>query len=165
MKFIDIILENSENKFAKLYKPSFKATQNPENGITIHNKSAYHVIKDCADMAYKYIPIYVFGEYTDAFLTLKGKFQKSDITEFVQSTKKHTQNEQLLCLILHKSNEKNKAKEVSFVRNNNYDSNDPYGDYGSESETIESKKYITQYNQTNDSDIIQLLCDLFDVNN
>lgn len=163
MKFIEIILENSENKFAKLHKPAYKANQNPENGITIHNKSAFHVIKDCADIAHKYIPLYVFGEYLEPFSKLKGKFKKADIVEFVQSTKKNSQNEQLLCLIIHKSNEKNKAQEALTVKSSTFDSSDPYGDYGSESEVEDTKKYINQYNQMNDSDTIQLLCDLFDI--
>jgi hypothetical protein len=163
MTFINIILENSSDKLAKLYGPAFKASQNPENGITIHNKSAYHVIKDCADIAHKYIPLYVFGEYLEPFSKLKGKFKKSDIVEFVQSTKKITRNEHLLCLIIHKSNEKNKAQEALTIKTNTFDSSDPYGDYGSGSGVEDTKKYVNQYNPMNDSDTIQLLCELFDV--
>ena len=163
MNFINIILENSSDKIVKLYAPAFKASQNPENGITIHNKSAYHVIKDCADIARKYIPLYVFGEYLEPFSKLKGKFKKSDIIEFVQSTKKITQNEHLLCLIIHKSNEKNKEQEALTIKINTFDSSDPYGDYGSSSGVEDTKKYVNQYNQMNDSDTIQLLCELFDV--
>ena len=102
MKFLEIIIENSTEKLAKLYKPAYKASQNPENGITIQNKSAYHVIKDCAYVAHLYLPIYCFEEYINPFLQLKGKFKKSDIEEFVKSTKTQKVNAFLLNLILQK---------------------------------------------------------------
>ena len=64
MKFIEIILENSKSKEAKLFSPAKKAANNPETGITIQNKSAYHV------------PHYIFANYDCPFTELSGKFKK-----------------------------------------------------------------------------------------
>jgi hypothetical protein len=50
MKFIDIILQNSQAKEAKLYGPATKASTNPETGVTILNPAAFHVIRDCANI-------------------------------------------------------------------------------------------------------------------
>jgi len=71
MRFVEIILENSTAKEAKLYNAARKAYQNPEIGITIQNKAAYHVIRDCAGITTKYLVHYVFGCYADPFVELK----------------------------------------------------------------------------------------------
>ena len=56
MEFLKIILQNSNLKEAKLYGAAQKAATNPEIGITIQNKAAYHVIKDCAAITMSYLP-------------------------------------------------------------------------------------------------------------
>lgn len=165
MKFIDIILDNSTDKLAKLYSPALKASQNPENGITIQNKSAYHVIKDCAMIARFYIPLHIFEKYIDPFETLKGKFSKQNIQEFVQSTKTSDENYHLLCVILQKieKNKKDQSQqeiikqpEVEIIDNN------PYGEYGITNE--ETKKYINQYSSPiNDKATVELLCEMFGI--
>ena len=76
MEFVNIILQNSNLKEAKLYGAAQKAATNPEIGITIQNKAAYHVIKDCATIAMCYLPHLVFGSYVNPFESLKGKFKK-----------------------------------------------------------------------------------------
>jgi hypothetical protein len=165
MTFINIILENSSDKFAKLYGPAFKASQTPENGITIQNKSAYHVIKDCATIARSYIPLYVFGKYLDPFFTLKGKFKKLHIQEFVQSTRAVDSNYHLLCVILNKieNNKKEKIQDEPVLIQEDINNNDPYGEYGVDNDT---KKYINQYKQpSDDNEIIELLCESFVVSN
>jgi hypothetical protein len=75
MKFIDIILQNSQAREAKLVGPATKASTNPETGVTILNPAAFHVIQDCAKLTIKYIPHYVFGVYANPFEVLKGKFE------------------------------------------------------------------------------------------
>jgi hypothetical protein len=100
MKFIDIIVENSKIKEAKLFVPAKKAANNPETGITIQNKSAYHVIKDCANITIKYLPHYIFANYEDPFTELFGKFKRKDIEEFISHTENDIVLKQLLILIL-----------------------------------------------------------------
>jgi hypothetical protein len=163
MKFLEIIIENSTEKLAKLYKPAYKASQNPENGITINNKSAYHVIKDCAYIAHLYLPIYCFEEYSSPFLQLKGKFKKSEIEEFVQSTKTQKVNAFLLNLILQKLNKKEEKQTVQDF-SNDLEPNDPYGEYGLESDT---RQYVNQYNKISDDSFysVNTLCEAFNVSN
>jgi hypothetical protein len=162
MKFIEIIIENSTEKLAKLYKPAYKASQNPENGITIQNKSAYHVIKDCAYIAHLYLPIYCFEQYINPFIELKGKFKKSEIEEFVKSTKNEKINEFLLNLILQKLDTIDKKQPVEKF-SNDLEPIDPYGEYGLESNT---KQYVNQYSKMSDGSIylVDILCEKFDVN-
>jgi hypothetical protein len=165
MTFINIILENSSDKFAKLYGPAFKASQTPENGITIQNKSAYHVIKDCATIARSYVPLYVFEQYINPFSTLNGKFTRANISEFVHSTKSIKANYHLLCVILNKieGNKKEKVTEEPILIQEENINNDPYGDYGINNDT---KKYINQYKQPLDgNEIVDLLCESFGVSN
>ena len=102
MKFIDILLSSSQAKESKLVGPATKASTNPETGITINNPAAYHVIKDCAKLAIKYLPHYVFGLYANPFEVLKGKFERKDIDEFVKAALSDMVLNQLLSLIIDK---------------------------------------------------------------
>jgi hypothetical protein len=155
MKFLEIIVENSTEKIAKLYRPAFKAYENPENGINILNKSAYHVIKDCAGIAKDYIPLLVFGLYKNPFDELRGKFKRKDIEEFLNNSSS-INNKQLLIIIKNKISDNftpETKKEEIFET---YNTNDPYGDYGI-SNTTQTKKI----SYANDLD---LLCSAFGVN-
>jgi hypothetical protein len=157
MKFLEIIVNNSSIKESKLYGPSKKASINPESGITIQNQSAYHVIKDCALLANRYLPHYIFAQYEDPFQALKGKFKKQDIEEFIKSTNSHFVNRQLLVLILDKIG-KTISKEDSLPLKptaTEIELNDPYGEYGYETET--------QTIPTIGKDNVQILCDAFQV--
>lgn len=133
MNFINTILKNSQIKEAKLYGPSKKASESPETGITIQNPSAYHVIKDCATMAHKYLPHFVFGHYANPFEVLKGKFTKADIEEFVTQANSDIVMYQLLSLILEKI-KKLPGYQLDIDVSPTIaqaSSNDPYGDYES----------------------------------
>lgn len=154
MKFIDIIIQNSQAKEAKLYTPSKKASDNPETGITINSPAAFHVIKDCATLAHKYIPHLVFGSYANPFEVLRGKFKKSDIEEFVSCAMSDIVLHQLMNLILYKiANSPYLITAAATV--DTMDSADPYGEY----ETINPSVPVTQKQQ----DPITLLCDVFGV--
>ena len=102
MKFIDIIFQNSQAKEAKLIGPASKASTNPETGVTILNPAAFHVIRDCAKLTTKYLPHYVFGLYANPFEVLKGKFEYSDVVEFVKAALSDMVLNQLLVLITEK---------------------------------------------------------------
>jgi hypothetical protein len=155
MKFIDIILENSQEKLAKLYNPAYKASLNPENGITIQNKSAYHVIRDCATIAHGYLPVYIFETYKNPFTDLKAKFKKEDIVEFINASEKTIANKHLLCIILDRYNKTKTLPDI--IKSVESETNDPYGDYGSESSE--------NFNSNNkSSDPYNILCEAFGVN-
>jgi len=154
MKFIDLILQNSQIKEAKLYGPSKKASERPETGITIQNTSAFYVIKDCATLANKYLPHFVFGHYANPFEVLKDKFTRDDISEFVAEANSDIVLNQLLTLILEKINKSTAISNIQPTINTNTTSNssDPYGDYES---------YALAQQQAHPQDTVSLLCAAF----
>jgi hypothetical protein len=132
MRFIEIILDNSTVKESKLYAPSKKASINPDTGVTILNKSAYHVIKDCATIANRYLPIFVFGQYPDPVKALYGKFLKNEIEEFISSANSNFVHDQLLTIILSKIGKtiEPEKEETPIKISYTVNENDPYGEYG-----------------------------------
>lgn len=155
MKFIDLILQNSQIKEAKLYGPSKKAAERPETGVTIQTPAAFHVIKDCATLANKYLPHFVFGHYANPFEVLKGKFTRSDITEFVQEANSDIVLHQLLSLILFKIDKimPHLTQSTSIPVMTDTSSTDPYGDYESYGIPTTASK----------QDTAAILCTAFDV--
>lgn len=137
MEFINVILKNCELKEAKIFNAAQKAAANPEIGITIQNKAAYHVIKDCAAITMQYLPHLAFGSYQNPFKSLKGKIKKDMIVEFIEETENNSSLKQLLYIILAKAEELDitsptnapiGSKQFELTDN----TADPYGDYGSE---------------------------------
>jgi hypothetical protein len=135
MEFVNIILQNSNLKEAKLYGAAQKAATNPEIGITIQNRAAYHVIKDCATITMSYLPHLVFGSYVKPFESLKGKFKKEHVVEFVKQAEENLSLNQLLHIIVSKA-EKMNIVPIPIQKAQNFDigdqSIDPYGSYGME---------------------------------
>lgn len=160
MKFIATLLETSELKYAKLYQPAHKAYNKPDTGITVQHPGAYNVIKDCADITIKYLPHYVFGAYAFPFISLKGKFKKPDIEEFVKKCRDDYALNQLLILIKEKYLAENptidKPSQEFVPKANIGDVDDPYGLYGIE-ETYEEKS------STGELSDVDLLCLAFGV--
>jgi hypothetical protein len=145
MKFIEILLENSSLKQAKLYKAAKKASEDPSIGITINNPSAAHVIKDSALVAVSYIPLLVFSSYENPFEQLKGKFAKEDVLEFVKGSTNQLHFHQLLIIILEKVKrlvpQACASKKVQVTQNaSDVLMDDPYGDYYSEKVQVEVKE-------------------------
>jgi hypothetical protein len=145
MKFIEVLLENSSLKQAKLYKAAKKASEDPSIGITINNPSAAHVIKDSALVAVSYIPLLVFSSYENPFEQLKGKFSKEDVLEFVKGSTNQLHLHQLLIIILEKvkrlvpqacASKKVQTEQVA----SDVLMDDPYGDYYSEKVQVEVKE-------------------------
>ena len=151
MKFIDIILDNSDLKESKLMQAAQKAYNKPDTGITIQHKGAYNVIKDCANITLKYLPHYIFGAYTNPFTTLKGKFKKPDIEEFVKCSRDDYALDQLLTLILKKIESQNIKPTTQKNDIVELDSNDPYGFYGLSEDSDDNSN-----TKTNDVDLICL---------
>lgn len=158
MRFIEIILENSKSKEAKLFAPAKKAANNPETGITIQNKSAYHVIKDCANITVKYLPHYIFANYDCPFTELSGKFKRKEIEEFVSSTENDMVLKQLLIIILEQHGSVDIKPEVDMIDNNDLEFSDPYGEYG-----VGFDKATVKMENNNNSSTVDTLCKIFDV--
>jgi hypothetical protein len=83
MSFEDKIIQHSGIKQAKLMRPAKIASEKPDTGVVIENKSAYFVIRDCADITQKYLALLCYGSYQDPINKLHGKFTKQDIAGFV----------------------------------------------------------------------------------
>lgn len=158
MNFVEILLNNSTVKEAKLYSAAKKASQKPDTGVTIVNQAAYHVIKDSATIAYKYLPHYVFGQYQDPFQALKGKFQKQDIQDFLTTANSDFVYHQLLSLIIDKIGKDPEPQEAKKIIND-FVPDDPYGDYGSTSYDDISQPISSSKNLSN----LDLLCEAFGV--
>lgn len=54
---------NGQYNFASLIEPAKKARVTPDSGVTIINKAAYYVIRDCAEVADKCISFYVWFQF------------------------------------------------------------------------------------------------------
>ena len=138
MEFIQVILQNSNLKEAKLYGAAQKAATNPEIGITIQNKAAYHVIKDCAAISMIYLPHMVFGSYVNPFESLSGKFKREAIAEFIKVAETNLSLNQLLDIILAKAEKMNiipssQSTTISHGFEQMDNPSDPYGNYGFDS--------------------------------
>jgi hypothetical protein len=59
------------------------ASEKPDTGVTVENKSAYFVIRDCADIAQKYLVLLCYGSYSNPLTELHGKFTEKEIIDFV----------------------------------------------------------------------------------
>lgn len=161
MKFLDILFENSDLKQAKLFQPAHKAYNKPDTGITIQHPGAYNVIKDCANIAIKYLPHYVFGAYAHPFVSLKGKFKKPDIEEFIKKCRDDYALNQLLIIIKEKYDIRSPKTQTIVVsndllKNTSGDMDDPYGLYGME-EVYDEKPASTDLSD------VDLLCLAFTV--
>ena len=132
MEFIKTLLQHGTIREAKLLNSATKAAANPEIGVTITHPAAFHVIKDCAGVASKYIPHMVWGALDDPFKVLQGKFSKKSIQELVAKSSADVAASQLITLIMdkgHKMNLLHVPKPTAPVHFEE-DVNDPYGDYG-----------------------------------
>jgi hypothetical protein len=145
LTFIDVLLKNSKLIQAKIYTAASKAADNPAIGVTINNPAAAHVIKDCATITMKCLPLYVFAEYKDPFKELCGKFAKQDIAEFVKQTETDSVLNLLLTAILARAQKEmpnilKPTKVAEAPLNVLGDGIDPYGGYYSEQVVVETKE-------------------------
>jgi len=161
MEFIKILLENSTLKEAKIYPAAKRASDNPSIGITIQNQAAFHVIKDCANITMRYLPHMVLASYENPFVSLKGKFKKEHIAEFVTASEKDYSVKQLLELIVCKATKLvlNTSASPSTTNINRDSHDDPYGDYGLD-EPIQD---VPQPSSESPSAIIDLLLKAFNI--
>ena len=96
----DVIINLSDSRFRNLRRPATIASQSPETQVKILNKSAYFVIKDCADLTLKYLPHYIYSTLNKPIALLKGKVNESDIIDFVSRSSKSETTRQLLQIIV-----------------------------------------------------------------
>ena len=61
MTFEEKLIKAGKIRQKHLMVPAKKASGAPDTGVTILKKSAYFVIKDCADVTQKYLPHLVYS--------------------------------------------------------------------------------------------------------
>lgn len=157
MTFEEIVCINSKAKEGKLLGPSKKCADKPDNGITVQKPAAYHVIKDCAIIASKYTPLYVFGTYANPFQDLAGKVSLNVIKEFVSRAQTEIHTFQLMRHIIDRGRNIVKFEPSTYIPAVITSDENPYGDYDTETVTEVATVQI-------DTDDVTALCRLFGIN-
>ena len=158
----------------KLLRAAQVASKKPDTGVSILKKSAYYVIKDCADITEKYLPLLIYGTFKKPISDLKGKFTKNDIIDFVARSQKQYHTKQLLYQILVDiNNDLGGPIDAPSIPLDDMDfditgeEDDVYGDYDLEDDTIagdSNQKHIQiNINEDND-DLIDKLIEVFEAN-
>lgn len=153
-------LKRGKEKLAGLYDPSAKASEKPDTGITIQNKSALYVIRDCATIAHDFIPLILYASISEPFEFFKNQFTKIQITDFVK--KNSYASRLLLKNILYdiKSQIKLSQPPVLTDTKDQDETDDVYGDYGND---IKQEKNHVEVDISNQAATIQALVEAFDV--
>ena len=134
----DSILKLSQARYSKLKRPAELAATKPDTCVKILNKSAYYVIKDCAEITLKYLPHFVYSGIRDPITKLRGQVSEQQVVDFVNRSAKEDHTQQLLRLMLDDVAKKNNVVNVSpvqAVESDNIDftltgnEDDVYGDY------------------------------------
>lgn len=134
----DSILNLSQARYSKLKRPAKLAASKPDTSVKILNKSAYYVIKDCAEITLKYLPHFVYSGIRDPITKLRGQVTEQHVIDFVNRSAKEDHTQQLLRLILDDISRKNTTLNVAPVQSMDSDSidftltgneDDVYGDY------------------------------------
>ena len=130
--FEEKIVKSSKEKLAKLYGAASIAEEKPDTGVKIIEKSAYYIIRDCAKITKKYLPLFLYGMMKNPIKNLKGKFTEKEIREFVKRCDTSKSAEQLLNLILKDIKGSYPEEDVtpSVFDPIEDDEYDPYSEYG-----------------------------------
>lgn len=134
--FEDRILGLTNTRYRKLKRPAELAAAKPDTCVKILNRSAYYVIKDCAEITLKYLPHYIYSGIKDPIAKLKGNIPEQDIKDFVTRSSKADHTQQLLRLVVDdiiKSDKDTSEPPVTPPENIDFsltgNEDDVYGDY------------------------------------
>lgn len=160
--FEDKVISISSSRFRNLKRPASLAATSPDTCVTILNKSAYYVIKDCADITLKYLPHFIYSGLKDPISKLKGQVGEAEIDDFVDRSSREDHTQQLLRLILDDICKKKASISPTFANSETGidfsltgDEADVYGDYDTDfnsdpvSEQTAPEPVIADYTDTN----------------
>ena len=173
MTFEEKIITNSTIRQRSLGRAAKVASEKPDTGVTILKKSAFYVIKDCADITQKYLAHLAYSSYTAPLIQLKGKFTQSEVIDFVGRSKNDSTCKQLLHIVLTDIGSKqvkdataSAAVPVSapVVDLTVADDEDVYGDYeyGDDAKPIVSATAFEPVSVDDVTSIIEILIKVFD---
>ena len=132
----DCIYGLTTARYKKLKRPAQLAASKPDTCVKILNKSAYYVIKDCAEITLKYLPHYIYSGIRDPISKLRGNVPEQDIVDFANRSTREDHTQQLLRLILDditretvavKTTQQESVASIDFTLTGEED--DVYGDY------------------------------------
>lgn len=157
--FEQVILDNSSEQIAKLYKPAARANDTPDTGVEIKNKAAYFVIRDCAKVTREYLPLHVWLLYDDPLAALKGKFARKDVEDFITRAKSDTNAMALKKIIVVDIKEKYDVGHSSQVQapaqvSIEADDDDIYGAYDGYGEVEEELPVVSEQEDLTDDELI-----------
>ena len=126
----DKIISACPTRHKKLVRPAKIAATSPDTQVKIYNKSAYYVIKDCADITLKYLAHFAYSQLSDPVGSLRGKISEAEITDFVGRSATDSCTRQLLQIILTDITPTGTIKPREVVTDFSIaDGEDVYGDY------------------------------------
>lgn len=169
------VIKNCKLRERNLLRAAKLANHKPDTGVTILKKGAYFVIKDCSNIALKYMAHLAYGSYTDPLNELKGKFTETEIIDFVSRSSKDNHTKQLLNIIFSDINLKEKGSYkpkpqttqpvIDFTIIN--EDEDVYGDYdiddGEEDAPVIVDTAPMEVDMTDGTAIIEKLIHTFNV--
>lgn len=174
LTFEQHILDSADIRQRNLLVPAKLAAEKPDTGVKIIKKSAYYVIKDCANIAYQYVTLLAYASLSDPIKQLQGVFSKDDIIDFVNRSKTEHHTNQLLTLIFADISKVAPPKvTINIDRGPSYDFNNedgPYGDYNYDG-YLDPDDYVEQdpevviekIDMSDDSIVINKLCEIFKI--
>jgi len=157
----DSILRLSQARYSKLKRPAELAATKPDTCVKILNKSAYYVIKDCAEITLKYLPHFVYSGIRDPITKLRGQVTEQQVIDFANRSAKEDHTQQLLRLILDDIAKKNTTLNVAPVNSVDSDNidftltgneDDVYGDYDYE-QSVPEPEPVQEIITTNVNDL------------
>lgn len=156
------IINNCTLKQRTLLRAATVASQKPDTGVEIKNKSAFFVIRDCADVTQKYLVHMCYASYNDPIVELRGKFTEKEIIDFVARCDKHSYLRQLLYIMftdiarkdgLYEKVVTNEPEKIDLSE----DGDDIYGDYDYVDESdqpVEPQEIPTSHIDINDGSVV-----------
>ena len=172
------ILKATKIRQRNLLPAARQAAHTPDTGVQILKKSAYYVIRDCASIACKYVPILAYAYISDPLKTLKGKFTKEGILDFVTRSRDEMHTKQLLTLIFADINKTAPPRDPRVTVKLDegpkweFDNSDgPYGDYDYDGYLTEDDykskdpevniEQIARIDMANESAVVNKLVEVF----
>ena len=166
MTFEEVLLSKSTNKLSKLAKHAAKAKANPDTGIKIVKKAAYFVIRDCATIAYQYLPHFIYSQYDNPFKDLENAFSTDQVADFINRAERNLVTKQLLDIIISDIKEafptaKPVKQHIDDFDVTDLSEDDIYGDYDVY-DSDEEEEFDTVLDEE-EKDIHELILDAFKI--
>jgi len=123
-------------QLANLYVPSEKAMNHPETGLVNPPKPVVMVIKDCATVARKYLPIEVYATLENPIKSLKAlpNFNVAILVDFYRDVGRTTEADMLYSVMV--GNYTPTKTTINEDQSTEDDLDDVYGGYGSVQQTV-----------------------------